>query len=98
MTKLAPTESQNPYLGDMNLQNLIGGFLVFIGEGISKHFMHKHYTHFGARVMKFTIFTIYNSSYPQRCIILNFKRLGHVVFKKFKNVQLLTLGITMQLQ
>lgn len=30
MTKLAPTESQNPYLGDMNLQNLIGGFLVFI--------------------------------------------------------------------
>lgn len=30
MTKLAPTESQNPYLGDMNLQNLIRGFLVFI--------------------------------------------------------------------
>lgn len=30
MTKLAPTECQNPYLGDMNLQNLIGGFLVFI--------------------------------------------------------------------
>lgn len=30
MTKLAPNESQNPYLGDMNLQNLIGGFLVFI--------------------------------------------------------------------
>lgn len=30
MTKLALNESQNPYLGDMNFQNLIGGFLVFI--------------------------------------------------------------------